>query len=163
MTDKPHDYDWLWWPMVSTVFWMVIVGFFLAGCSGAHYETDLGIDVYVEPGAGFPGEEWVDRTWMLVAASLGDTGAPDEGLSITYTPTLDSCVGSETVGGCYDPSAGRITVQRTSDSKCRDDALAHEFIHDWEVRTARPYDHKGWWFVDVLPEIKETLEQICKW
>lgn len=132
----------------------------LVGC-GEVRTTELGIEVEIEPGAGYPGDRWVDRTWQIVHGAIGDHYGDPSGLTVVYTADDLRSVG-ENISGYHDN--GRLVVHRTSDWTCRPDALAHEMVHanKWLNGFDQDGDHVTHQFVDTLPRVLELLEGVCQ-
>lgn len=135
----------------------------VSACGDAR-TTPGGLTVNVLPGAGFPGDAWVDRTWSAVHAVLGSLKA-DESIEITYSPDVEVCGDNrdcirQEVWGCH--FHGLIMVQRETEDRCVTDALAHEIVHWWELVTDRPIDHEAYQFTERRPLADATLIAACK-
>lgn len=151
------------WALTLWLVTILTVLALMSGCGEHKYTTELGIRVTVDPGAGDPGPEYVDRAWMLVAASLSDLGTePEEALRVRFTlGPIEDCVAG-LAAGCYRGYLMEAQVSRGSWDPCTADALAHELVHHWEHMTGRPGDHSAWWFTEILPKIEEAQYAGCE-
>lgn len=131
----------------------------LTSC-GEYRTTAGGIEVQIEPGAGYPGDEWVDRTWSAVNAVLGGLDDTQDLTRVTFTPSWVECGEIKDAAGCY--ISGAIRVVRVTDDPCHGDTLAHEFVHHWEAVTGRDANHEAWWFKERLPVALEALGLVCE-